>query len=156
MAILSSPLQIIASTPITTRSFTASTVGFSLLYYLLRWLNNKPSAAPFITLVPGESIFYPWTFVTAGLVEVTLIEVFLCGSCLDCFLTECPQLVLTLVFVPVSLRYLERLWGAIETLKFIVVVTAIPNVISFALNWLEFLVFRNADLFLYVLLAHTV
>ena len=60
------------------------------------------------------------------------------------------QLILSLVFVPVSLRYLERLWGAIETLKFILVVTAIPNVISFAANWLEFLIFRNADLFLYV------
>ena len=49
-----------------------------------------------------------------------------------------------------SLRYFERLWGPIETLKFIVVVTVLSNVIAFAVNWLEFVVFRNAEMFLYV------
>lgn len=65
-------------------------------------------------------------------------------------LTQSQQLIFTLIFVPVSIRYLERLWGAIEILKFIVIVNSIPNIISFALNWLEYLVFRNADTFLYV------
>jgi hypothetical protein len=59
------------------------------------------------------------------------------------------QLLISLVFVPASLRYLERLWGSIEMLKFLAVTIAIPNVISFALNWLEFIVTRNADIFLY-------
>ncbi|KAH8119830.1 DUF1751-domain-containing protein [Phellopilus nigrolimitatus] len=137
MAILSSPLQLITSTPVTTRSFTAATVAFSFLYYLLRWNDTRPYSTPYLTLVPGQSIFYPWTLVTAGLVEVTIIE-----------------LVLSLIFVPVSLRYLERLWGSIETLKFILVTTAIPNLMSFVVNWVEFLVFRNADLFLYDLEYH--
>ncbi|KAI5116331.1 hypothetical protein M0805_003544 [Coniferiporia weirii] len=137
MAILSSPLQLISSTPLTTRLFTATTVAFSLLYYLLRWHDSKPYSTPYLTLVPGESILYPWTLVTAGLVEVTVIE-----------------LLFTLIFVPVSLRYLERLWGSLETLKFILVTTAIPNLMSLVVNWVEFLVFRNADLFLYNLEYH--
>ncbi|THH11605.1 hypothetical protein EW145_g529 [Phellinidium pouzarii] len=137
MAILSSPLQLISSTPVTTRSFTAATLGFSLLYYLLRWHDSKPYSTPYLTLIPGESIFYPWTLVTAGLVEVTGLE-----------------LILTLVFVPVSLRYFERLWGSLETLKFILVTTAVPNFMSFVVNWVEYLVFRNADLFLYGLEYH--
>lgn len=58
------------------------------------------------------------------------------------------QLFFTLLFVPVSLRYLERLWGSIETLKFILVTITISNIISFVVNWLEFAVFRNAEIFL--------
>jgi len=74
--------------------------------------------------------------VTAGLVETTVVE-----------------LIFTLLFVPASLRYLERLWGSIETLKFILVVTAISNVISFVVNWLEFVLFR-ADFLLYGMEYH--
>lgn len=75
MVMLSSPVQIIASTPIATRCFTGATIGFSLLYYLLRWQNNGVYTLPYLILIPGQSIFYPWTFVTAGLVEVTVLEV---------------------------------------------------------------------------------
>jgi hypothetical protein len=50
--------------------------------------------------------------------------------------------------VPASLRYLERLWGGIETIKFIVVVVTFSNIIAFGLNWIEFVLFQNADLFL--------
>jgi hypothetical protein len=53
-----------------------------------------------------------------------------------------------MIFVPPSLRYLERLWGSIETLKFIVVSIGIPNLIAFAFNWIEFVATTNADLFL--------
>ena len=53
------------------------------------------------------------------------------------------QFVVTLIFVPASLKYLERLWGSIETLKFIVVSVGVSNIIAFALNWLEYLVLRN-------------
>jgi len=54
-------------------------------------------------------------------------------------LTELGQLLITLTIVPASLRYIERLWGSIETLKFIVVVVGLSNLIAFGFNWLEFL-----------------
>lgn len=60
------------------------------------------------------------------------------------------QLAVTLLFVPPSLRYLERLWGAAETLKFIAFTVTISNIIAFGLNWIEFIATRNADMFLCV------
>lgn len=75
MAILTSPLQIISSTPIVTKSLTAATIGFSCLYLLIEWRSDAPFSTPYLTLIPGASLFYPWTFVTAGLVETTIAEV---------------------------------------------------------------------------------
>jgi len=57
------------------------------------------------------------------------------------------QLFISLLVVPACLRYLERLWGAVETAKFIAVSVTISNIIAVGLNWLEFIVFRN-DMFL--------
>jgi len=71
-------------------------------------------------------------FLTAGLIETSILE-----------------LLLTLAFIPPTLRYFERLWGAVETLKFIVVVTVLSNIIAFFVNWLEFLVTGLAEVFLY-------
>ena len=82
MAILSSPLDYISSTPIVTRVLTASTLFASLLYFFLRWHGEKAYSLPYLTLVPGSSIFYPWTFFTAGLVETNIIQV----RSIDCIL----------------------------------------------------------------------
>ncbi|KAI0082082.1 DUF1751-domain-containing protein, partial [Panus rudis PR-1116 ss-1] len=130
MAVLSfAPLQFIASVPPVTRTFTAATVVTSLLYYWLYWTTED--ALPYLVLVPGSSLFYPWTFVTSALVETTVIE-----------------LAFTLLVIPASLRYLERLWGAAETLKFIVVTIGVSNIIAFGLNWIEYVVLQN-PVFLY-------
>ena len=75
MTILSSPVQYVVSTPPVTRAFAAATVVLSLLYYWISWTSNDQSAAPYLILVPGTSVFYPWSFLTAGLVETSLIEV---------------------------------------------------------------------------------
>ncbi|KAF9814524.1 hypothetical protein IEO21_05075 [Rhodonia placenta] len=132
MAVLSfSPAQFVAAVPPATRGFTAATVGFSLLYYILRWTGGDAFAAPYLVLVPGSSIFYPWTFLTSVFVETTIIE-----------------LIFSLLVIPASLRYLERLWGAVELLKFIAATVTISNIIAFGLNWIEFIVFRSPT-FLY-------
>lgn len=55
-----------------------------------------------------------------------------------------------MIFVPAALKYLERLWGSLETIKFIVVSIVASNIIAFGFNWIEFIATRNADLFLYV------
>lgn len=56
-----------------------------------------------------------------------------------------------MLFVPISLRYLERIWGSIETIKFIVVTITFSNIIAFGFNWIEYFALRNADLLLCVL-----
>ncbi|KAH9932406.1 eukaryotic integral membrane protein [Amylocystis lapponica] len=132
MAVLSTaPLQFVASIPPATRAFTAATIVCSLLYYVLTWTNDDDFSAPYLVLIPGSSIFYPWTFLTSALVETTIFE-----------------LLFTLLVIPASLRYLERLWGTVETIKFIAVTITVSNIIAFGLNWLEFLVLRY-PVFLY-------
>lgn len=126
MTILSSPVQYVASTPPVTRAFAAATVILSLLYYWVSWSSNEPYAAPYLILVPGTSLFYPWSLLTAGLVETSLIE-----------------LVVTILVIPPSLRYFERLWGSAETIKFIVVTIVASNIIAFGLSWIEYFVFQN-------------
>jgi hypothetical protein len=54
-----------------------------------------------------------------------------------------PQLVVTILFIPPSLRYFERLWGTVETIKFIAVTIVASNIIAFGLSWIEYFVFQN-------------
>ena len=81
MAVLSSPLQWIVSTPPATRTFTALLIATSALYYWLQWRESDKLAVigrpqiPYLTLVPGISWIYPWTFLTSSFVEKTVIEV---------------------------------------------------------------------------------
>ncbi|KAF8922045.1 eukaryotic integral membrane protein [Mucidula mucida] len=135
MAMLSSPLTFISSVPVVTRLFTAATIVGSLFYAWLKWQGVE--STPYLTLIPGSSVFYPWTFVTSAVVE-----------------TSIPEFIGTLIFVPASLRYLERLWGSIETVKFIVAVVGFSNIIGFGFNWIEFIATRNADMFLYGMEYH--
>lgn len=76
MAVLSSaPLQFVTSIPPVTRAFTAATVIASLVYYWLWWTSDKDFSVPYLVLVPGSSLFYPWTFVTSAFVETSVFEV---------------------------------------------------------------------------------
>ncbi|PIL31764.1 hypothetical protein GSI_06468 [Ganoderma sinense ZZ0214-1] len=132
MAVLSlAPLQYVASIPPATRAFTAATVVFSLLYYFLLWTGDATFSAPYLVLIPGSSLFYPWTFLTSAFVESSIIE-----------------LIFSLIVTPASLRYLERLWGSIETVKFVVVTIVASNIIAFVVNWLEYTV-TKMPVFLY-------
>lgn len=73
MALLSSPLHFLTSIPPVTRAFTAATVASTFLYGFLVWQGT--TSTPYLTLIPGSSLFYPWTFVTSALVETSIFEV---------------------------------------------------------------------------------
>ncbi|RDB28848.1 hypothetical protein Hypma_015796 [Hypsizygus marmoreus] len=137
MAVLSSPVILIQSIPPVTRIFTAATIICSGVYGWLCWKGLGAEAAQYMTVVPGSALFQPWTLVTSAFVETTIFE-----------------FVASMIFVPASLKYLERLWGSIETLKFIVVSVGVSNIIAFAFNWIEFIATKNADLFLYGMRYH--
>lgn len=70
-----SPIQLVASIPPVTRSFTAATVLFSLFYIYLQWQSEARYPVPYLTLVPGSSLFYPWTLFTSVFVETSIYEV---------------------------------------------------------------------------------
>ena len=73
MAILSLSAAI-SSIPPTTRGFIVLTVVFTLLYNWLRW-QFALDYNPYLTLVPGSCLFHPWTLLTAGFVETSIIGV---------------------------------------------------------------------------------
>ncbi|KDR85454.1 hypothetical protein GALMADRAFT_261155 [Galerina marginata CBS 339.88] len=137
MAVLSSPLVLIQSIPPVTRVFTAATILSSALYAYLCWKGLASEAASYMTVVPGSALYAPWTLLTSAFVETTIFE-----------------FIATLIFVPAALKYLERLWGSVETIKFIVVSIVASNIIAFGFNWIEFIATRNADLFLYGMQYH--
>lgn len=74
MAVLSSPIQLFQSIPPVTRAFTIATVASSGLYAWLTYQGMEQTAAQFMLLVPGSSLFAPWTFLTSALVELSLFE----------------------------------------------------------------------------------
>ena len=74
MAILSTPFQYLSSIPPVTRGFSFATLAASSLYLWIQWSSDS-TYTPYLTLVPGSSLFYPWTFVSSALVEVTILEV---------------------------------------------------------------------------------
>lgn len=97
---------------------------------LTNWVG--PEHFPYLVVIPGSVLWYPWTLLTSMFVETHVIE-----------------LVFSLLTVPPSLRYLERLWGSIETAKFIFVTVVASNVIAVGLSWIEFMVLGKPELFLF-------
>ena len=77
LPILSSPWQTISSTPPAAKGFAAGTVILSLIYFWIRSTHDEENVAPYLVVIPGASIFFPWTFFTSTLIETSIIEVFL-------------------------------------------------------------------------------
>src|ERR1700761_1072292 len=140
MAILSSPWQYIASTPPATKAYSFLLLALSAIHFALLFVVPHDDGRPFtpwLTVIPGTSFWYPWSFFTASFVETSVIEV--STSAHHCDLSRsCLQLFFSFLFIPPSLRYFERLWGTKETIKFVVVSSAISNIIAFFVNWIEF------------------
>ncbi|KKK22931.1 rhomboid family protein [Aspergillus ochraceoroseus] len=111
--------------PPATRVCLISLLTLSLLYNIARWrqldITGKTSTStgtpiispiiPYLTLVPSQFIFYPWTLLTATFVEQNIFTVLLNAS--------------TLFY---GGKYLERAWGSREFAKFIIAIAVIPNV----------------------------
>jgi membrane associated rhomboid family serine protease len=70
---------------------------------------------PYLTLVPQLSIIYPWVFLTSTLVES---NVFTLG--------------ISAITIYYGGRYLERAWSSMEFIKFLVIVSLIPNILTFS------------------------
>lgn len=135
MAILNSPLQFIASIPVAARGFTVALIVASLARVLLAsWYPETPFI---LELVPGLVLWRPWTLVTSSFVEVGLIE-----------------FAVSLIVLPISLQYVERLWGAIETVKFVLVTIVASNIITVVVSVVEHIVIGQDGFFLFTLSYH--
>ncbi|KAI9834884.1 MAG: hypothetical protein M1819_002792 [Sarea resinae] len=68
---------------------------------------------PYLTIVPNLSLFYPWVFVTATLVEQNVFTLLITGA--------------TIFY---GGKYLERAWSSSELGKFLLIVTLVSNVFT--------------------------
>ncbi|WVR06162.1 hypothetical protein IAU60_003192 [Kwoniella sp. DSM 27419] len=131
-------LPFLQTVPLGTRLVTLTILMFSSVALGLNILasqNTPPEykgargvQLPWLVMVPGTSIWYPWTLLTAGFVELTI------GG----FIT-------TIVTVPFACRYLERIWGLRELLRFIAIVVVGSNVIAFGFSWIVWFVVGAED-----------
>ncbi|RSH88201.1 uncharacterized protein EHS24_000732 [Apiotrichum porosum] len=130
-------LPFLQTVPWGTRILTALLVVSSLLQYSLAAVVRRNSAVdpsyghelPWLVLIPKTSWKFPWTLLTSGFVELNIIE-----------------FLVALVAVPFGCRYLERLWGMRELLRFAAVVIVGSNVIAFGFSWLTYFVLGSEDL----------
>lgn len=74
--------------------------------------SNGTIVVPYLTLIPHLSLFYPWVLVGTSFVESNVV--LLAIACATIFLGG---------------RYLERAWSSAEFAKFVLLVSAIPNVL---------------------------
>ncbi|CAN9160526.1 unnamed protein product [Alternaria alternata] len=117
-----------------TRGVLAAVVFFTLINFALRphadWVEKveKPiigvgNGVPWLTIVPGYSVpWYPWVFALATVVEQNVLG-----------------LVTTALTVFYGGRYLERAWASHEFTKFMLFVAMIPNVLTYLLYMVGFL-----------------
>ncbi|KAI1376045.1 DUF1751-domain-containing protein [Hypoxylon crocopeplum] len=79
-----------------------------------QWSAHSEIVVEWLSLIPQLSLFYPWTFLTATLVENNIFTLAIAG--------------LTLYH---GGRYLERAWSSRELAKFLLVASLIPNTLTF-------------------------
>ncbi|KAH9827066.1 DUF1751-domain-containing protein [Teratosphaeria destructans] len=77
------------------------------------YLSSPRWAVPYLVLIPLQSLKFPWTLLTAALVENNILSLSVSGA-----------------VIWFGGRYLERGWGSREFGKFVLFVTVIPNVFS--------------------------
>jgi len=80
------------------------------------------------------TLWHPWTLITSSFVEVTVLE-----------------MALSIVFLPLSLRYVERLWGPVETTKFVLITVGVSNVIAVFINIVEHIAIGLDGYFLFAM-----
>lgn len=125
--------------PPLTRSLLASVLVFTLLNFILRpqsnWVDKveKPllsvgNGVPYLAIIPGVSVIYPWVFLLATVVEQNVLG-----------------LVVTGLAVFYGGRYLERAWGSSEFSKFILFVAMVPNLLTFLLYVFAYLLSKNTS-----------
>jgi membrane associated rhomboid family serine protease len=103
--------------PPVTRVILIALLSQSLLSAAIRyrqWKENADIVVPYLTLVPQLSVIYPWTFLTTTLVERNIFTLLIGGFA---------------IFH--GGRYLERAWSSADLAKFLVLVSLIPNLLTF-------------------------
>ena len=124
--------------PPVTRALLITLTFQSILSAAIRyrqWTENAHIIIPYLTLVPQLSLAFPWTFLTSTLVEGNIFTIAISAATLH-----------------YGGRYLERAWSSKELAKFMVLVSLVPNFLTFCTLFIFFAVTRNEN-WTYVSLA---
>lgn len=105
---------------LTTQSFLSAAIRFR------QWTTTSEIVIPYLTLIPQLSLVYPWTLLSTTLVESNIFSFAIAAA--------------TLFY---GGRYLERAWSSAELAKFLVIVSLVPNLLTFAVLVLFFTLTRN-------------
>ncbi|KAA8916989.1 hypothetical protein TRICI_000855 [Trichomonascus ciferrii] len=81
---------------------------------------------PYMTLVPGLSIAYPWVIVTSSFIEQSLLAFLTTG--------------LTLAYAG---KYCERVWGSNQLAIFLGIQSIVPNIVTWILLYIVYVVTLN-------------
>lgn len=117
--------------PPVTRALLVTLIFQSILSAAIRyrqWTENAHIIIPYLTLVPQLSLTFPWTFLTSTLVEGNIFTIVISGATLH-----------------YGGRYLERAWSSKELAKFMVLVSLVPNFLTFCALFILFAVTRNEN-----------
>ncbi|WPH04982.1 DUF1751-domain-containing protein [Acrodontium crateriforme] len=88
--------------------------GLDALTTAASYLSSPQWAIPFLVLVPPKSLKFPWTFVTAPVVENNVLS-----------------MSISLAVLWAGGRYLERAYGSSEFGRFVAVTAVVPNFLTF-------------------------
>ncbi|KAK4047926.1 hypothetical protein OIV83_005110 [Microbotryomycetes sp. JL201] len=137
----------VLSLPPATRALTLLLITCSTLLFLTRVtqaprdvkqaLGASDGMVDWLVVTPGNVMWYPWTLLTSSFVENNLIE-----------------FLFSLLTLPLAGRYLERVWGQLEFLKFVAVVVVASNIVACVVSYIEAVVLGNPALFLYGMSYH--
>ncbi|KAI5903483.1 Transmembrane protein [Candida parapsilosis] len=76
-------------------------------------LNFHDILVPFIQLIPSTTLFNPWVLISAIFAEISVIS-----------------FIFSFVVLFVGSRFVERFWGRMEVIKFVLVVGGVTNLIT--------------------------
>ena len=119
-------MQLRVNIPPLTRILLAVLLAISIAHQVTRYAFHA-LPAEFLALVPQQSVFYPWTYITAIFAEQNFFTLLIAAA--------------TILY---GGKYLERAWGSTEFGKFVLVVTVLPNVASTVIYVLWFAITQDA------------
>ncbi|OXC62028.1 hypothetical protein C358_02563 [Cryptococcus neoformans MW-RSA852] len=122
-------LPFLHAVPPATRALTAALLlPTAAALALTRLAAVPPASLPWLLLVPAHSWKYPWVLLTAAFVELGVLNA-----------------LVSAVALPLACRYLERVWGARELVRFCCVTVVGSNAIAFGFSWIVWLLFGSED-----------
>lgn len=119
-------MQLRINIPPLTRILLGLLIAISITHQVTRYIFHT-LPLELLALVPQQSVFYPWVYITATFAEQNIVTLLIAGA--------------TILY---GGKYLERAWGSTEFGKFVLIVGVLPNLVSTIIYVLWFAITQDA------------